>query len=338
MTRKFVIFLSNDPGGCGEYRVRSFVSEYMGHIDSGFDFIYTQLCITDLAILKDAYSIILQRFAGDELIQYLKWIKDLRKAGKTSVKIFGELDDCFSCIEDYNRASKIIGKKDVDLMDKTYFECDAYRVSTLELARYTEKRYHKKAYVIKNSLPRWLMYVEPPKYSCRDIPLVLYTGAGNHFSESDHGDFTGWVDGLVEAVKAGKMVLGFFGGVPWFFEDIKDKCLSFPFQKSSEFLPFLRKVNADFIIAPLKNNYFNKCKSDVKLIEAYAVGSVFIGSMWDRSPYECGIQTSKSGVKSYIEEILSLSFDPLLYKKRIEDQRSFLVETSRYTKFPEVEF
>lgn len=336
--RKFVIFHSNDPGGCGDYRIQKFVSEYQTHVDGGFDFIFTQLCITDLAILKDAYSIILQRFAGDDLIEYLKWVKDLRKQGKTQVKIFGELDDCFSCIEPYNRASDIIKEKDIKLMDKTYMECDAYRVSTYELARYVEKRYKKKAYVIKNALPRWLMYVEPPKYTCRETPLVLYTGAGNHFSSSDHGDFTGWVDGLIEAVKANKMILGFFGGVPWFFESISDKCMCFPFQKASEFLPFLRKVNADFIIAPLKNNYFNKCKSDVKLIESYAVGSVFIGSMWDRSPYECGLQTSKKGVGSYIEEILSLSFDPLLYDKRIKDQRSFLIENGRYVKFPDVEF
>ena len=87
---------------------------------------------------------------------------------------------------------------------------------------------------------------------------------------------------------------------------IENKCMVFPFQKSSVFLPFLRKVNADFIIAPLKNNYFNKCKSDVKLIESYAVGSVFIGSMWDRSPYECGLQYSKTPAQ-HIEEIVELS-------------------------------
>jgi len=63
----------------------------------------------------------------------------------------------------------------------------------------------------------------------------------DHFSETDRGDFTEWVDGLIEAVKAGKMVLGFFGGIPWFFEDIKDKCLSFPFH------PTLRSLDPTLI-------------------------------------------------------------------------------------------
>lgn len=111
----------------------------------------------------------------------------------------------------------------------------------------------------------------------------------------------------------------------------------FPFQKSSVFLPFLRKVNADFIIAPLKNNYFNKCKSDVKLIESYAVGSVFIGSMWDRSPYECGLQYSKTPTQ-HIEEILELSNTPTAFESRIKQQREYLINNSRYVKFPEIEF
>lgn len=337
MKKKFIIFLSNDAGGCGFYRVGSFVNEYQTCVDSEYDIIRTQLCITDLAILKDTYSIILQRFAGSELIEYLKFIKELRKQGKTSAKIFGELDDCFSAIESYNKASEVIKTKDVKLLDETYLECDGYRVSTFELARYVEKRYHKKAYVVKNTIERYMMYIEPPKYTCRDIPLVLYTGAANHFNETDHGDFTGWVDGLIEAVKAGKMILGFFGGIPWFFEEIKDKCMTFPFQKSSVFLPFLRKINPDFIIAPLKNNYFNKCKSDVKLIEAYAVGSVFIGSMWDRSPYECGLQYSKTPAQ-HIEEIIELSNTPTAFESRIKQQREYLINNSRYVKFPEIEF
>lgn len=337
MKKKFIIFLSNDAGGCGFYRVGSFVNEYQTYVDSEYDIIRTKLCITDLSILKDTYSIILQRFAGSELIEYLKFIKELRKQGKTSAKIFGELDDCFSAIESYNKASEVIKTKDVKLLDETYLECDSYRVSTFELARYVEKRYHKKAYVVKNAIERYMMYIEPPKYTCRDIPLILYTGAANHFNETDHGDFTGWVEPLIEAVKADKMVLGFFGGAPWFFEEIKDKCMVFPFQKSSVFLPFIRKINADFIIAPLKNNYFNKCKSDVKLIESYAVGSVFIGSMWDRSPYECGLQYSKTPAQ-HIEEILELSNTPTAFESRIKQQREYLINNNRYIKFPEIEF
>lgn len=49
--------------------------------------------------------------------------------------------------------------------------------------------------------------------------------------------------------------------------------------------PVKYKKVADFIIAPLKENVFNKCKSNLKYLESCAVGAVCIGSSFEFSPY-----------------------------------------------------
>jgi len=336
MTRKIIIFNTYDAGGCGFYRVQNFVDQYQSDMDSGFEIFKTQLLITDKNILKDTYSIILQRFSGETTLNYINYVKDLRAKGLTNAKMFAEIDDNFYSIEKYNYAKKVINKKAIVNLDEVFSAVDAFRVSTYELARFMENKFHKKAIIIKNCLPRWTQMLNPIK-ECSEIPLVLYTGATNHFSNDDVGDFTDWVKPIIDAVNDNKIKMGFFQGIPWFFKDIKDQCYVFQFQKPRDFLPYLLKINPDFIIAPLKKNYFNMCKSDIKLIESYAIGSVFIGSNWNRSPYEASIQTSKKP-KDAIDEIINLSKNKEDYINRLKQQRNILFETSRFVKSPEVEF
>ena len=48
----------------------------------------------------------------------------------------------------------------------------------------------------------------------------------------------------------------------------------------------MRCINPDFVIAPLADVAFNKAKSNVKMLEAAALGAVFIGEVFEGSPYE----------------------------------------------------
>jgi hypothetical protein len=47
------------------------------------------------------------------------------------------------------------------------------------------------------------------------------------------------------------------------------------------------RIRPDIVIAPLKNNIFNRCKSRLKFTEACAAGAILIGTDFEDSPYSC---------------------------------------------------
>lgn len=76
--------------------------------------------------------------------------------------------------------------------------------------------------------------------------------------------------------------------------------------------------NVDFIIAPLANNVFNKCKSDLKYLESAAVGRVCLVSDFPGSPYSGAHPyqkipegTTTTGLK-YIVERANEHYDEIL--------------------------
>ena len=117
-------------------------------------------------------------------------------------------------------------------------------------------------------------------------PTVLYAGSSTHYSNKDTGDFN---KALIDFIKNNIDKINFviIGKIPFFFSDISDKILCFEPINILAYPNLLHSINADFIIAPLKENVFNKCKSNLKYLESCAVGSVMIGSTFADSPYNC---------------------------------------------------
>ena len=59
----------------------------------------------------------------------------------------------------------------------------------------------------------------------------------------------------------------------------------------------------DFFLAPLAANNFNRAKSDLKLKEAAALGTVFIGSDFASSPYSYTPKEQLVGSSATVEEL-----------------------------------
>ena len=78
------------------------------------------------------------------------------------------------------------------------------------------------------------------------------------------------------------------GALPFFWEPIKDKIKFIPWTNSQTFPRLFMEQMADFSIASIVDNEFNKCKSALRFTEACATGAVFIGTVFsanDDSPY-----------------------------------------------------
>lgn len=111
--------------------------------------------------------------------------------------------------------------------------------------------------------------------------IFMYAGSATHYSldGKSYGDFNnGWVNYL----KNKKLIT--MSNTPPFLKSIKE----FPGYPMTTYPRSFCNIGrkAKFIIAPLADNVFNKCKSDLKLLESSAIGRVCLVSDFPDSPYK----------------------------------------------------
>lgn len=111
--------------------------------------------------------------------------------------------------------------------------------------------------------------------------IFMYAGSATHYplDGKSYGDFSnGWVKYLQN-----KKVIT-MSNTPNFIKPIA----TFPGYPMSTYPRSFCNIGrkAKFIIAPLADNVFNKCKSDLKLLESSAIGRVCLVSDFPDSPYK----------------------------------------------------
>jgi hypothetical protein len=208
-------------------------------------------------------------------------------------------------------------------------DVDVVTVSTNYLKSAFEDTFNfNKVVVVPNYLPRWIFHYDRKEEITDNIvqPTVLYAGSTTHYSDKDTGDFN---KALIDFIKNNidKINMVFIGQVPWFFNDIADKCIVFPFVNVMQYAELLHTVNPDFIVAPLKENVFNKCKSNLKYLEGCAIGAVVIGSSFDDSPYNCideRCKIQKTMTSKHIEKLFWSLCEKDTYNEILNSQYDYI--------------
>lgn len=184
-----------------------------------------------------------------------------------------------------------------------------------------------KVVVIKNALDanRWRFDYYKPNATLN----FFYAGSPTHWSNDDYGDFS------KELVKYlyNKQV-NVLGTVPTFLNNTKHLCKwvdinAYPtiFAKCA--------LQSKFIIAPLADNLFNRCKSDLKYLESAAIGRVCLCSNVGEynkiaHPYQIipndadfnKIQYIVNRADTHYDEIIKWQYDKL--KERWLDYKLYL--------------
>ena len=197
---------------------------------------------------------------------------------KTGVKFIVDYDDCvWKPLPSYNRVT-INSELNYEGMKK-YLNIIADKVTCTNeflkdsLSEFVPK---EKIIVMPNCLDynRWRFdYYKP-----NDEISFFYAGSPTHFDDKSYGDFP---KGAVEYLKGKKVSI--MGIKPWFIDtntiypwvDIDDYPIAFA----------SNALKSKFVLSFIEDNYFGKCKSDLKYIESAAVGRVCLCS--DISTYEC---------------------------------------------------
>jgi len=246
-----------DPFACGWYRIRN-----------AFNALYDRpeiaATLNPVATFGGrADYIYTQRVCNEDSFKVIKQLKD---AGMKVIIDYD--DDVWHKLPTYN-VSPVHWERNYEGMKKCLDDV-AYKVtcSTDGLKRsLMEFVPEDKITVIPNCLdPRyWVRKFEPLGKG------FLYAGSPTHYFKDDYGDFPkGLVDYLKDKlVRIQGIKPDFINAseiIPWTKIDYYHNTFLEAAQKSA------------FVLAPLKDNEFNKCKSDLKYIESCAAGRVCLVS------------------------------------------------------------
>lgn len=324
--KRMVLLYCKGNTGCSHVRLR-YYADYLNAIDSGIDFItmnyptYT----FDPAILSKCNAIVFEKANTRNEIEVLRKYKALQE--RYGYSMVYELDDLLfrselsdppQHIPDYNIAS--LGTENIPLealerQDKVIGECmllcDVVSSSTEYLSKVIRDKYkHPNVKTILNTVPRYLWNCPRKEHITEDIkkPVVLYTGSPCHYmnprpdvapneeyprgakgTSGKPGDWnTVFKEWIFKSVIEDRIELVIAGAMPYFFKPIENKIRFIEWANSMHYPRRIMDVHADFQIAPLVDNEFNRCKSAIKYYESAITGSVLIGSVFssnDYSPY-----------------------------------------------------
>jgi glycosyltransferase involved in cell wall biosynthesis len=263
---------------------------------------YTNRFMPSADDYKNTSFITFQRAAT---LQQYKMIQHLKST--VNIPVIYEIDDDLMDIPKWNYASGFYAPFSSTI--KNIFKLVDGIITSTDYLKRKYFKYNKNIQVIPNHLPKCI-WGETTKCSPTDInkTKIVYSGSFNHFNgKGSGGDFS---KELIQFISntTDKYDWVFVGGIPYEFKN-DTRITIYSWKSVMEFPHFIKSLKPDIMLAPLEDNDFNKCKSNIKALESIACGSPLICS--DIEPYKnltCKCKTSEF----MIHQIEMLSSNPQL--------------------------
>ena len=290
--------------------------------------------IGDKNFYNGVKTVRIQRQATDSQLSYIKWLKEMSK--ELNFKIIYEIDD-------------LIFNEDIPLYNKFRFafEDPNIRKTSMEIMQtchevtvtnkfmqeyYIKKTNNKNVTIIPNFIPRFWMdrYFDINKIrenyqKHKNKPRVVYCGSGAHFDvdnkNNQRDDFTHVNDIIRKTVD--KIQWVFVGGFPLTLRDLVStkKVEYHTWTNLVDYPKYINSMDATLFYAPLEDSNFNKAKSDLKFIEACAMGIPCICQ--DLCTYENAFHKFKTG-EELVDKIEILTRDNKKYMKEVKKAREYM--------------
>jgi hypothetical protein len=320
-----------DYGGCGFWRMiwpEFSMNAYSKACMSGL----TQM-ILDLRFYQGIKAIRMQRQATPVQRDF---IKELKKAsGQLGFRMIYEVDDIVfkDDIPDYNRCKDaFVDQNIIDSILDIMQTMDEVTVTCKYMKEYyQEKTGNKNITVIPNYPPKfWLdrfydkQKIEKLYDQHKKRPRILYSGSGTHIDVLNrtglNDDFKHVTDAIIKARKKFKFV--WKGCFPMALKPYIDNGEMEFIEWSSlpNYPQGLVDTNCNAVFASLQDNVFNKSKSNIKMIEAGALG--LPGAYQDLCTYEEAEFKFKTG-NDLIDQLDYLTSDFDRYMENSEKARKF---------------
>ncbi len=276
-TEHRALFVPADVGACGHYRILQQAEMLM-------------MARKDVNIVPPGHYhgigqtvTLTQRICSKKTLEAVKKFKEI-----TGSKIIIDFDDLIwtqngDSLPEYNWCrDHIDANGNREAMESMLSEvADKVTVSTDGLKKSISEFYPAdKIFVMPNMLTYREWGFERRNFYPRQRSFY-FAGSETHFNNEKkmYGDFS---QNLAQFLKSHTVITKHV--VPFFINSARS-CRSCPLNRyAREF--FNESIDAKFILAPLADNTFNKCKSNLKYLESCAVGRVCLCSSFEGGPYE----------------------------------------------------
>jgi len=221
--------------------------------------------------------------------------------------------------------------------------CDIITVSTEELKELYIKEYNldrAKFIVIPNYLPRWwigdAMNInrQMAQYDAqRNRPSLAFCCSVNHFDlqnqNNGQDDFSHLIPWIIKNID--KYRFTFVGGVPQqLHQYVKQNKIIY--QPPSDIFNYPREMQLrkiDLLIAPLVDNAFNRCKSNIKFLEFSALGIAMCGqNISTYNKYTKLVFNNGNDIDNIIDKLFFRKDSRDYYYTIIAQQRKIIEEKS----------
>jgi hypothetical protein len=277
--KKLVLWFGSDYAGCGFLRTvfpnDLLNATYSREIALGkYEGIVSSRFFIDKVILKSVKAIHFQRQLLDNQIRFIELLWKLKKDNPTILdyKIIYDTDDLFSEIPKYNYCAQFVTPDKIDLpsnIQRIKNSVDLVTTSTRPLLKKIKELgdiNQCKFEVVPNYIPKHIYgtYNHKPK---NVKPRILWAGSTTHYCSNHKGDFEPIYDLVKNTVDEFDWV--FFGirKLSGWIEEFKGKVKIMKWTSILEYPSEIKKVNADFGVAPLIENSFNESKSNIKFLD-----------------------------------------------------------------------
>ena len=364
----------SDSAGCGHIR-NVFPMTYVNSVYAKTGQLLTMISpvfIWQHDILLKTRAIFFQRQMSPMHYEIIKKYKEIQPQYKFKMVwdmddfVWGRNEEQGGTVEDgvpsYNFGSYGIGPEIVENCVKIMKLMDTVTVSTQFLADYIKKNFGiEDVIVVPNAIPSyfWGNRRKAPIVNRLTKPRVIYTGSPTHYMNpiaprqpSPHepngfpgntkkklGDFeNAWLDWVIKSVNENKIEFICLGGLPYFFDCIKDKIKIINWVDSFNYHNTVINLRPDFGIMPLVKNNFNKAKSRIKEQELCSIGCVAIGSYFDdesnwvnQGPYyDCLAKVPYKATVENIDAMFNELCEPKKYNEIVSKQYARMVDRGWY--------
>lgn len=355
--KNLVLAYASDASGCGFIRCHlpmSFLHFVFGRGQKLIPQVM-QTMIFQEDILVRTRVLFFQRNMDPRHVQVIKSYKDNQP--RLGYKMVYEIDDHIwwegetrevHGVPDYNFGSQGITQQVKEASIEIMKMMDLIVVSTDFLGHYINNvlGIQVPTMTIPNYAAKFFWRTMPVKRVVKnriEKPKIIYTGSPTHYSNEKrlYGDWIhpAWREFIIKNVKEDKISFTCFGGLPWFFEEIKDKIKVIGWVNSYSYHVAVLGERADIGLMPLTPNNFNRGKSDIKYVEyaaanVVAIGCYFSGEKW-AGPYKDLPVTLPYNCKvADIEKVVESLKEPTTFNKVLERQNDFLDKEGRWLESP----
>ena len=272
-----------DYGGCGYYRC--IAPNLLLNLYQKAVVIESTAMILDPRFYQTTQAIKLQRQATPQQLLFVKSLKEM--SSKVKNKLIYEVDDVVFAedIPMYNRNRDAFVSDQIQNSIKEILSLmDEITVTTEYFRDYMiEKSGNKNVTVVPNYLMKWWFdrYYNPfdllKKYEKnKKKPKIAIFASGTHVDVlnrvNQQDDFAPVIKQIIQTHKDYEW--NFYGSFPLPIKPLIDagKIKFFPWVQLPDFASNMANSGAQLTFACLQDNNFNRCKSNIKLIEAGALG------------------------------------------------------------------